>query len=273
MDLLNLTTTEGIKFKDLKEAVDKVNIEIIKKQDLDKIIKTINKDNRKNVLSLGMKLEKVFQRHINEVDRVKKLYDFDKSSGMNLIVAGVDEVGRGPLAGPIVAAAVILDLNADLSDIILYINDSKVLNEKKREQLSSIIKEKALSYSIKLCTNEEIDTKGIAYCNNKVFKDACESLTIKPNLVLSDGYLIKEFNIDNKSVIKGDAHSASIACASIIAKVYRDNLMKEYHKKYPRYDFYNNSGYGTKYHIEAIKEYGITPIHRESFLKNIDYIG
>lgn len=186
----------------------------------------------------------------------------------NAIICGIDEVGRGPLAGPIVSAAVILD-SSDLDDIILYINDSKKLSEHKREELSEIIKEKALSYSISMCDSKEIDEKGIGYCNNDVFIKACEGLSIKPDLVLSDGYLIKNFNGENKHVIKGDTKSACIACASIIAKVYRDNIMKEYHKKYPQYDFEKNVGYGTKTHVDALKEVGPTEIHRMSFLKNI----
>ena len=119
-----------------------------------------------------------------------------------------------------------------------------------------------------MCDSKEIDEKGIGYCNNHVFIKACEGLSIKPDLVLSDGYLIKNFNGENKHVIKGDTKSACIACASIIAKVY-DNIMKEYHKKYPQYDFEKNVGYGTKTHVDALKEVGPTEIHRVSFLKNI----
>ncbi|SLK17309.1 Putative Ribonuclease HII [Clostridium chauvoei JF4335] len=197
------------------------------------------------------------------------MYSFDRSFGEYKYVAGVDEVGRGPLAGPIVAAAVILDLNALDEDIILELNDSKKISKKKREELSEVIKKKALAYSIKEASNKEIDDKGIAYCNNKVFLDACTSMYIKPDLVLSDGYLVKNIQIDNKSVIKGDTKSACIAAASIIAKVYRDNLMKEYSFKYPNYGFEENSGYGTEKHVEYLKKVGSCDIHRLSFLKNI----
>ena len=197
------------------------------------------------------------------------MYDFDRSFGNFKYVAGVDEVGRGPLAGPIVSCAVILDLNVLEDDLILDLKDSKKLSSKKREELSKIIKEKALAYYIAESSNEEIDEKGIAYCNNKVFIEACTSIKIKPELVLSDGYKVRGIDIPNKLVIKGDAKSASIAAASIVAKVYRDNLMKEYAKKYPYYDFEGNAGYGTKKHIDAIKEKGICKIHRKSFLNNI----
>ena len=153
--------------------------------------------------------------------------------------------------------------------MILGLNDSKKVPAKKREELAKIIKEKAIAYYIAVSSNEEIDEKGIAYANNKVFLEACTSLKCKPDLVLSDGYLVKNLNIDNKYVIKGDTKSASIAAASIVAKVYRDNLMKEYGEKYPGYYFEENAGYGTSKHIEKIKEIGPCDIHRKSFLKNI----
>lgn len=165
------------------------------------------------------------------------MYDFDKSFGNYNVIAGVDEVGRGPLAGPIVSCAVILDLNVLDDALILELNDSKKLSEKKREELSIVIKEKALAYKVAYRTSKEIDDKGIGVCNNEIFLEACNSLKIKPELVLSDGYAVKGLEIDNKAVIKGDTKSASIAAASIVAKVYRDNLMKEYAEKYPCYGF------------------------------------
>lgn len=198
------------------------------------------------------------------------MYSFDIKYLKSKYIAGVDEVGRGPLAGPIVAAAVILNLEImNDNDLILGIKDSKKLSSKDREELSSIIKNKAICYNISLLDNVSIDTNGITWCNNMVFKMAVNGLNIKPNFVISDGYRIKDINIENDYAIKGDEKSASIACASIIAKVYRDNLMKKYAKLYPQYGFDLNSGYGTREHIKAIKEYGICKIHRKSFLKNI----
>ncbi|MCH1963340.1 ribonuclease HII [Clostridium perfringens] len=255
-------------FKVVSDLVKELEINRDNKAQIKELADLLKEDKRKNVSSLGNRLEKNLNNLIKEEERVKNMYLFDKSFGDYKYVAGVDEVGRGPLAGPIVSAAVILD-SSDLDDIILYINDSKKLSEHKREELSEIIKEKALSYSISMCDSKEIDEKGIGYCNNEVFIKACEGLSIKPDLVLSDGYLIKNFNGENKHVIKGDTKSACIACASIIAKVYRDNIMKEYHKKYPQYDFEKNVGYGTKTHVDALKEVGPTEIHRMSFLKNI----
>ena len=230
--------------------------------------KILLNDSRKNVIGLGSKLGKSIEKYIKEQKRVESMYKFDKAFLEKGFIAGVDEVGRGPLAGPIVACAVILDLN-DLDDIILDINDSKLLSRQKREELDKIIRKKAISFCIAEINNKIIDEKGIGYANNKIFIDACNGLSKKPDLVLSDGYLIKNFNIDNKHIIKGDRKSASIACASILAKVYRDNIMRNYHKKYPNYDFENNVGYGTKNHLDGIKNHGITPIHRKSFLKNI----
>ena len=234
------------------------------------IMKMLLQDHRKTVQKLGSKMYKNIELKEKEIQRVKKMYEFDRSFGNYKYVAGVDEVGRGPLAGPIVAAAVILDLkiNED-KDLILRANDSKKLSIAVRKELSYIIKEKALAYKIIAIDNNQIDEKGVGFCNNQVFLDCCEEISIKPDLVLSDGYKIKNFSNLNEFVIKGDTKSISIACASIIAKVYRDELMLQYHNKYPNYGFDRNVGYGTEEHVLAIKKYGIIPIHRKSFLKNI----
>ncbi|MCY6483966.1 ribonuclease HII [Clostridium aestuarii] len=238
--------------------------------DYNSLLNLINKDERKTVQKLHETVEKFILKKDMEINRTKKMYGFDKTFQVQSYIAGTDEVGRGPLAGPIVAAAVILDLNYKTNeDLILKINDSKKLTLKTREELNKIIKHNAISYCIVEIDNNEIDSKGIAWCNNEVLKKACEGLKVEPELVLSDGYAIKKCKYDNKFVIKGDCKSASIACASIIAKVYRDNLMKEYAKTYPQYAFDKNVGYGTKEHIDAIKKYGPTPIHRMTFLKNI----
>lgn len=269
MELLELDIS-SLSYKDIKLYIDKINIfEEKNNEDIYKLINKLNEDKRKNVKSLAEKIKKELNKIEEEIKRIKKMYNFDKGFGSYKYVAGVDEVGRGPLAGPIVACAVILDLNALDDDLILYLNDSKKLSEKKREELELIIKEKALAYHISEKTNDDIDNLGIAYCNNQIFIEACTSMNIKPDLILSDGYLIKGINIENKSVIKGDAKSASIAAASILAKVYRDKLMKEYSNEYPYYSFEENVGYGTTKHIRGLKEKGPCKIHRMSFLKNI----
>ncbi|WP_459835469.1 ribonuclease HII [Clostridium carnis] len=261
---------KSLSYSNIKEEISKIDVKLIYKEEIfEEIIKTLTSDCRKNVQSLGVKLNKEKEKLEAEIIRVKNMYAFDKSFGAYKYIAGVDEVGRGPLAGPIVACAVILDLNTLDDNIILWLNDSKKLSEKKREELAIIIKEKALAFHIAECSNKEIDKKGIAYCNNKIFLEACTSMKIKPDLVLSDGYLVKNIEIENKSVIKGDTKSASIAAASIVAKVYRDHLMKRYAEKYKGFAFDENAGYGTTKHIQGLKKVGPCEIHRISFLKNI----
>jgi len=241
-------------------------------KDIDRadLMKMLMRDHRKTVQKLGSKMYKNIELKEKEIQRVKKMYEFDRSFGNYKYIAGVDEVGRGPLAGPIVAAAVILDLKADEEkDLILRANDSKKLSIAVRKELALIIKEKAIAYKICAIDNNQIDEKGVGFCNNQVFLDCCEEISIKPDLVLSDGYKIKNFSNLNEFVIKGDTKSISIACASIIAKVYRDELMLQYHYEYPDYGFDRNVGYGTEEHVFAIKKFGTTPIHRNSFLRNI----
>ncbi|MBU5488664.1 ribonuclease HII [Clostridium sp. MSJ-8] len=269
MNKIVIEEISKLNYKEVKELVSNIDVKnFMNTSEYEVLINTLKSDKRKNVNSLGDKLKKAKDKFINEIQRTKNMYSFDKSYGYN-IVAGVDEVGRGPLAGPIVACAVILDLNAIDDELILELNDSKKLSKKKREELSEIIKEKALCYKIAECSNEEIDEKGISYCNNKVFLDSVNNLEIKPELVLSDGYLVKNITINNEAVIKGDTKSACIAAASIVAKVYRDNLMEEYAKTYPYYDFEENAGYGTSKHIDEIKKHGVCPIHRKCFLTKI----
>jgi ribonuclease HII len=257
-------------YKDLQQYVNRLlDTPLESRNELLNIANFLYKDNRKNMQKLSEKISVQLEKLTNEIKRVKALYDFD-SSFREELVAGVDEVGRGPLAGPIVAAAVILKQNyEDDKELLLYINDSKKLSSKVREELAELIKEKAVSYSIASLDNNIIDQEGIGYCNNEIFKIACAKLSVKPQLVLSDGYSIKNFNIRNEYVIKGDTNSASIACASIIAKVYRDKLMYTYDVEYPQYGFSKHVGYGTKEHIESLLKFGITPIHRRSFLRNI----
>lgn len=261
-----------LNIKAIKSYVDylRENYFNIEKEKFNEVVECLSKDNRKNVQMLVKSLSKFLVRQEEELIRVRSMYDFDKNFGNYIYVAGVDEVGRGPLAGPIAAASVVLNLKCkDCKELLLGIKDSKKLSAPNREKLSKIIKAKAISYNIAVINNIEIDERGISWCNNEVLRRAASGLKVIPDLVLSDGYAVKKLNIENEFIIKGDAKSASIACASIIAKVYRDNLMKEYAKMYPCYGFEKNSGYGTEEHIAAIKKYGICKIHRRSFLKNI----
>jgi ribonuclease HII len=178
-------------------------------------------------------------------------------------IAGADEVGRGPLAGPVVCAAVIMPYDC----LIDGVDDSKKLSAKKREQLDVLIRERAIAYAICRVEPQVIDEINILEATKLCMKNAIESLTVVPDYVITDGNMTLDITIPQQSIVKGDFKSYSIGCASIIAKVYRDNLMDEYAKQYPAYGFEKHKGYGTAVHITAIKNFGLTPIHRRSFTK------
>ncbi|MBR2303485.1 MAG: ribonuclease HII [Clostridia bacterium] len=179
------------------------------------------------------------------------------------LVAGIDEAGRGPLAGPVVVASVIMPVD----NIIEGINDSKKLSEKKRNLLFDKIKEVAIAYHIEVINEKVIDEINILNATKLGMKNCIDKLSVVPDIVLIDAVKI-DSDVQTVSIIKGDAKSYSIAAASILAKVYRDNLMLQYDKDYPIYNFSKHKGYGTKAHIDAIKEHGICPIHRRTFVKN-----
>ena len=181
------------------------------------------------------------------------------------VVCGIDEAGRGPLAGPVFAAAVILP--DDLGD--LGINDSKKLSEKKRDALFDTIKEKAIAWSVASADESEIDEINILNATFLAMKRAVEGLSVKPDIALVDGNRKPKTGIEEMTLVKGDAKSISIAAASILAKVSRDRYLMELDKKYPEYQFSKHKGYPTKPHYEMIKEHGISPVHRLSFLKNL----
>lgn len=189
------------------------------------------------------------------------LYDYDRQAGAE-VLCGVDEAGRGPLAGPVYAAAAILPLDAEIEGI----NDSKKLTEKKREALYEQIKETALDYCVAAASVEEIDEMNILQATYLAMRRAVEGLRLRPGLVLIDGNKNPSVGVHSRCVIKGDATSANIAAASILAKVERDRYMKQLDAQYPQYDFAKHKGYGTKLHTERILEYGISPVHRRSFL-------
>lgn len=195
-------------------------------------------------------------------------YEFEKAavnSGFSCI-CGVDEAGRGPLAGPVCAAAVILPDGA----VIEGLDDSKKLTEKKREKLYDIIKETAVAYSVAYGTLEEIESVNILEATYLAMNRAIEGLSVKPDFALIDGNRVpRGIKIPCETIVKGDSKSMSVAAASVLAKVTRDRLMLEYDKKYPEYNFKKHKGYGTKEHTELIKQYGPCEIHRLSFLKNI----
>ena len=199
-----------------------------------------------------------------ERERVENMLAFEKEYRMYSNICGIDEAGRGPLAGPVVAAAVILPKDARL----LYVNDSKQLSEKKREELYDVIMREAVSVGVGIASPERIDEINILQADYEAMRDAVSQLTPQPDLLLNDAVIIPQLTMKQISIIKGDAKSLSIASASIIAKVTRDRLMYEYGKMYPEYGFVSNKGYGSKTHIAAIKEHGACPIHRKTFIKN-----
>ena len=203
------------------------------------------------------------EREAKDRERVAAMYEYERQAnaeGYDLI-AGVDEAGRGPLAGPVAVAAVILPKELYLP----FLNDSKKLSEKRRETLYDMIKDQAVAYSVVLVDREIIDKENIYEATKNGMYDAILKLSQKPDKVLIDAMPLDKLPIPSLSIVKGDAKSASIAAASVLAKVTRDRFMREMDKVYPEYGFKNHKGYGTKAHIEAIKKYGPCPLHRKSF--------
>ncbi len=192
-------------------------------------------------------------------------YETEARSKGYVNICGVDEAGRGPLAGPVCAAAVILPEGK----IIDGVNDSKKLTEKKREALFDVIKDQALAYAVAFATVEEIEEMNILNATMLAMKRAVESLPVKADFAMIDGNKLPDLTIDSEYIVKGDAKSMSVACASILAKVTRDRLLYKYAEEYPQYHFDKHKGYGTKLHVEALRKYGPCPYHRLSFLRKI----
>ncbi|MBQ9062231.1 MAG: ribonuclease HII [Eubacterium sp.] len=197
-----------------------------------------------------------------EMERVEAMCAYEKEYGAYSLICGVDEVGRGPFAGPVMAGAVILPKDVRIP----YINDSKKLSEKRREELYDVIREKAIAVGIGTASPQRIDEINILQATYEAMREAVGKLNVKPEILLVDAVKIPDLEIRQVPIIKGDAKSQSIAAASIIAKVTRDRLMAEYDRMMPEYHFVSNKGYGTREHIEALKKYGPTEIHRRSFI-------
>ncbi len=219
---------------------------------------------RTGVGVLVAKARKKIQEYEKEIARTEKMKEFEKKYSSFSYICGIDEVGRGPLAGPVVAGAVILKKDCD----ILYLNDSKQLSEKKREELYDVIMEKAVSTGLGLVSPERIDEINILNATYEAMRQAIGELKQAPDLLLNDAVTIPQVTIKQVPIIKGDAKSISIAAASIIAKVTRDRLMVQYDTVYPEYGFASNKGYGAQAHLEALRKFGPTPIHRKTFIKN-----
>ncbi|MBO4702377.1 MAG: ribonuclease HII [Lachnospiraceae bacterium] len=199
-----------------------------------------------------------------ELKRIEAIKQYEKEYEHLGYVCGIDEVGRGPFAGPVVACAVILPKDCN----ILYINDSKKLSEKRREELYDIIIKEAVAYGIGIKDNNRIDEINILQATYEAMREAISNLKVKPDVLLNDAVTIPGVNIKQVPIIKGDAKSISIGAASIVAKVTRDRMMAEFDEKYPGYEFAKNKGYGTAAHIEGLKKFGPCEIHRRSFIHN-----
>lgn len=205
----------------------------------------------------GEKLDK-------ELERLEAMREFEHQYEDCAFICGIDEAGRGPLAGPVAAGAAILPKNCT----ILYLNDSKKLSEKRREELFLEIQEKAIAWNVGLSGPERIDEINILQATYEAMREAVAGLSVVPDLLLNDAVTIPGIALKQVPIIKGDAKSVSIAAASILAKVTRDHMMTEYDRLFPQYGFAKHKGYGTAVHIAAIREFGPSPIHRRSFIKN-----
>lgn len=247
----------------------KNKFKLIKDDDIASLEQFINEnieDERAGVVAAINSAKKKIDAYNREHIRTDKMYSFESkywNEGYEYI-CGIDEVGRGPLAGPVVTCAVILPRDKKL----LYLNDSKQVSAKKREELYDVIIENAVAYSIGISSESVIDEINILQATYEAMRKSISNLKIQPEILLNDAVKIPNVNIKQVPIIKGDTLSASIAAASIVAKVTRDRMMKEYDKLYPGYDFGSNMGYGSSKHIEALKTIGPCDIHRRSFIGN-----
>lgn len=257
--------SKDIKYADINKEYKELDYKDSKA--LISFIDKYNQDHRGNVSALVDKATKKHEALLEEISRTEHMYAFeDKYKGYgHQYICGIDEVGRGPLAGPVVAAAVILPQN----ERILELNDSKQLSKKKREELYDIILDNAVAYGIGVVSEQTIDEINILQATYKAMQIAISNLSKKPDVLLNDAVKIPDIDIKQVAIIKGDTLSASIAAASIVAKVTRDRMMEEYDKLYPGYDFGKSAGYGTANHIKKLKVDGPCDIHRRTFLKKI----
>lgn len=245
---------------EIKREID--NCDILQ---LNALLDVLATDERNGVIKLVETGRKRLGKYNLELQRIEQMKEFEYKYSDYAYICGIDEVGRGPLAGPVVAGAVILPKDCD----ILYLNDSKKLSAKKREELYEQIMDKAVCAKTAIVSPLRIDEINILQATYEAMRRAVESLEVKPDILLNDAVNIPLVDIKQVGIIKGDAKSISIAAASIVAKVERDAMMVEYDKIYPEYDFAGNKGYGSAKHIEALKKIGPCPIHRRTFIKGI----
>lgn len=237
---------------------------IAPEEELPALCALYRKDERKGIQNLLVQAEKRILSLEKEKQRIEGMCAYEKEYEHLGYICGIDEVGRGPFAGPVVAGAVVLPRDCR----ILYINDSKQLSEKKREELYEEIMDKAVAAEVGYASPARIDEINILQATYEAMREAVSKLTVRPQILLNDAVTIPRMDIPQVPIIKGDAKSISIAAASIVAKVTRDRLMKEYDKVMPEYGFASHKGYGAASHIEAIRKYGPSPIHRATFIKN-----
>lgn len=253
---------------DMEKKISEIKMELQAAtiEGLPLFVENYRQDERNGVQKLVEAANKKIQAYEKECLRTEQMKQYEKEYASYAYICGIDEVGRGPLAGPVVAGAVILPKDCH----ILYLNDSKKLTEKKREELYDVIMQEAVSVGIGYASHARIDEINILQATYEAMREAVSKLTVVPDLLLNDAVTIPQLEMKQVPIIKGDAKSISIAAASIVAKVTRDRLMVEMDKQYPGYHFAENKGYGSQAHVEALKKYGPTPIHRRSFIKNFD---
>ena len=248
-----------------KESIKEIDSRLKMAEDAEReqLMKVYAPDDRAGVQKLLEKYRKQKEKLLAEKERLAKMRQYEEKYADHAFICGIDEAGRGPLAGPVVAGAVILPKDCE----ILYLNDSKKLSAAKREELYDEIMEKAVAAAVGMASPARIDEINILQATYEAMREAISKLAVEPGILLNDAVTIPEMIIPQVPIIKGDAKSVSIAAASILAKVTRDRLMVEYDRVMPEYGFAGHKGYGSKEHIEAIKKYGPTPIHRKTFIK------
>ncbi|MEG0249884.1 MAG: ribonuclease HII [Peptostreptococcus sp.] len=260
----NIEETSKLKTKEIKKISDEIS-----DNEYLEFVSIFRGDERKSVQSICDRLIKKLEKIRLEDERLERMNSYEDSAYNEgfIYVGGVDEAGRGPLAGPVVAAVVVFDKHTKISGV----NDSKKLSEAKRNELYKEIIENAKDYGIGMADNKEIDKYNILNATYMAMRRAISNLKNAPDCLLNDAVRIPGVDVKQVSIIQGDAKSISIAAASILAKVTRDQMMYEYDELYPGYSFSSNKGYGTTDHYNGIRNQGITPIHRHSFLKNFEY--
>lgn len=251
----------------MSESMAEIKEKLSLAQSMDELLLFRNEyaeDERKSVQTIVLSADKKIKALEAELARTELMKKYEYEYASFGAICGIDEVGRGPLAGPVVAAAVILPKDCE----ILYLNDSKKLSEKKREELYEIILRDCVAYGIGMKDAARIDEINILQATYEAMRDAVAALNVKPDVLLNDAVTIPGLTMKQVPIVKGDAKSISIAAASIVAKVTRDRMMVEYEKEYPGYGFASNKGYGSAAHIQALKDLGPTVLHRKSFIGN-----